>query len=461
MGDFDLMVIGSGSGLEVSSEAAERGLSVAVVEEGPFGGTCLNRGCIPSKMLIHCADLMETVQRFEAFGIKARVEAVDWQFIVQRASEEVDADARSVEEGNRQVPNISVFKGGGKFVGPKTLEVNGERITATTVVVAAGSRPSIPDIAGLDDVPYITSDQALRLQQQPRRLAIVGGGYIAAELAHFYGALGTEVTLIHRGPSMLRAEDRDVARRFTEVYQRRFDLLLNSRVSRAYRDGGEVALEVSSDGREKTVTVDALLLATGRVPNTDLLEVENTGIEVDERCFIVTDRYLETGAPGIWALGDIVGKYLLKHSANLEAAYVANNIFNPENRVAVDYHAMPHAIFASPQVAGVGLTEQDAEARGIPYEARHLRLFEHRLRLVHRGPRRLREGAGPSRDQGDPGLPHHRHRRFNAGPGGDQRNAGRPHHRRHYPVDLRPPGAARGGPEGLWCASSLTMAGSR
>ena len=168
---------------------------------------------------------------------------------------------------------------------------------------------------------------------------------------------------------MLRAEDRDVARRFTEVYQRRFDLLLNSRVSRAYRDGGEVALEVSSDGREKTVTVDALLLATGRVPNTDLLEVENTGIEVDERGFIVTDRYLETGAPGIWALGDIVGKYLLKHSANLEAAYVANNIFNPENRVAVDYHAMPHAIFASPQVAGVGLTEQDAEARGIPYEA--------------------------------------------------------------------------------------------
>ena len=369
MGDFDLMVIGSGSGLEVSSEAAERGLSVAVVEEGPFGGTCLNRGCIPSKMLIHCANVMETVQRSEAFGIKARVEAVDWQFIVQRASEEVDADARSVEEGNRQVPNISVFKGRGKFVGPKTLEVNGERITATTVVVAAGSRPSIPDIAGLDDVPYITSDQALRLQQQPRRLAIVGGGYIAAELAHFYGALGTEVTLIHRGPSMLRAEDRDVARRFTEVYQRRFDLLLNSRVSRAYRDGGEVALEVSSDGREKTVTVDALLLATGRVPNTDLLEVENTGIEVDERGFIVTDRYLETGAPGIWALGDIVGKYLLKHSANLEVAYVANNIFNPENRVAVDYHAMPHAIFASPQVAGVGLTEQDAEARGIPYEA--------------------------------------------------------------------------------------------
>lgn len=163
MNKFDIMGIGSGSDLEVSADASDWGLTVAVVEEGPFGGTCLNRGCIPSKMLIHCADIMETIQNAEKFGIKARVESVDWQHIIRRVSEEVDGDARAVEEGNRQSPNVTVFKGTGKFVSEKTLEVNGEQISAETIVIAAGSRPSVPDIPRLEGVPYITSDQALRL----------------------------------------------------------------------------------------------------------------------------------------------------------------------------------------------------------------------------------------------------------------------------------------------------------
>ncbi len=148
MATFDVIVIGTGSGLEVSSDAADRGLSVAVVEEGPFGGTCLNRGCIPSKILIHCADVMETIQRAELFGIKATVESVNWQHIIHRASHEVDNDARSIEEGNRQHPMITVYKGRGRFVGEKTVEVNGEQITADTVVIAAGTRPSVPEIPG-------------------------------------------------------------------------------------------------------------------------------------------------------------------------------------------------------------------------------------------------------------------------------------------------------------------------
>jgi len=364
---FDLIVIGSGSGLEVSSEAADRGLSVAVVEHGPFGGTCLNRGCIPSKMLIHSADVMETIQRAQLFGIKAEVSAVDWDFIIKRASDSVDGDARSVEEGNRQHANISVLRGTGRFVGEKILDVSGEQITASTIVVAAGTRPRVPEIDGLADVPFITSDEALRLSKQPRRLIILGGGYIAAELAHFFGALGTEVTIVHRGPRLLRQEDDDVAVRFTEVFQRRFNVLLNTDVQRAQRDGDEIAVKMVSDGEAVTLTADALLLAVGRISNSDLLDVAKAGVAVDDDGFVMTDEHLETNVPGIWALGDIVGRYLLKHSANLEAAYVANNIFNPDNKVAVDYHAMPHAIFASPQVASVGLTEQTAKERGIPY----------------------------------------------------------------------------------------------
>ena len=174
MKSFDLIVIGSGSGLEVSAEAAQMGLSVAVVESGPFGGTCLNRGCIPSKIPIHCADVMETIQRAELFGIKARVDSVDWEYIIRRAYDEIDGEAQGIEEGNRQAPNIDVYKGDGKFVGHKTLEVNDDRISGETIVIAAGIRPSVPDIPGLADVPYLTSDQALRLPGQPGRLGHSG-----------------------------------------------------------------------------------------------------------------------------------------------------------------------------------------------------------------------------------------------------------------------------------------------
>ena len=320
-----------------------------------------------SKMLIHCADVMETIQRSEIFGIKAKVESVDWKAIIRRVYDEIDADAQSIEDGNRESPNISVYKGTGRFVGEKTLEVNGERISAETVLIAAGTRPSIPDIPGLQEVPHITSDEALRLSEQPKRLAIIGGGYIAAEMAHFFGALGTEVTIIHRRPLLLREEDQQVAKRFTEVFQRKFKMLLSAETTRVSQNNAGINLDVSVNGGVEKVTADTLLFATGRIPNTDLLDVQATGVEFDQRGFIETDEYLETGVPGIWALGDIVGEYLLKHSANLEAAYAANNMFNPDDKVPVDYHAMPHAIFSSPQVAGVGVTEEEAREQELDY----------------------------------------------------------------------------------------------
>ena len=256
------------------------------------------------------------------------------------------------------------------------LEVNGESISGETIVIAAGTRPPVAEIPGLDSVPHVTSDQALRLPEQPRRLAIVGGGYIAAEMAHFFGALGTEVTLIQRGPTLLRTEDEDVSHRFTEVYQRKFNLLLSAQVSRAFYDGTQVVLDVLVNGRTDQVTVDTLLMATGRVPNTDLLHVDKTGVETDPRGFVKTDEYLETSVRGVWTLGDIVGRCLLKHSANLEAAYVANNIFNPDHKVAVDYRAMPHAIFASSQAASVGLTEQEARNSGVSYSTASYDYFD-------------------------------------------------------------------------------------
>jgi dihydrolipoamide dehydrogenase len=316
------------------------------------------------------------IRRAGMFGIAAQVSALDWDFIVKRVVNTIDREAQAVEEGNRQHPNITVFKGTGRFVEHKVLEVGNERIAAETIVIAAGTRPRVPDIDGLTDVPFITSDEALRLPKQPRRLVIVGGGYITAELAHFFGALGTEVIIVHRGPRLLRLEDDDVSARFTEVYQKRFTMLLNTVVRRAYRDGEGIGLEVTSDGRKRTLTTDALLLAAGRVPNTDLLDLVKAGVAMDERGFIKVDKYLQTDVPGVWALGDIVGRYLLKHSANLEAAHVAHNIFNAESRMPVDYHAMPHAVFASPQVASVGLTERQVREEGLPYVASTYKYYD-------------------------------------------------------------------------------------
>ena len=362
---FDLIVVGMGSGAEVSAAGASRGWRTAIVESGPFGGTCLNRGCIPSKMLVHVADVARTVRRARLFGIDATIDRVDWDFIVERVFSEIDADAANIEEANRRSEGIEVVKGDARFIGPKLLDVDGRRLTSDTIVIAAGSRPDVPEIAGLEGVRMHTSDDVMRLERQPERLVIMGGGYVAAELGHVFDALGTEVTIVSRGPRLLSDEDEEVSSRFTQAYARRFDLRLDANVTAVSRRGSDIALRLERDGQPDEVVGDALLAATGRVPNTDLLEVERCGIELDDKGFIKTDAYMRTNVPGVWALGDIVGEYMLKHSANLEAAHVAHNLLHPDDLQAVDYHAMPHAIFGSPQVGSVGLVEREARERGV------------------------------------------------------------------------------------------------
>ncbi len=367
MQEFDLIVIGTGSGLEVSAAAADRGWRVAVVDEGPFGGTCLNRGCIPSKMLIHSADLIDQIRGARQFGIDAEVRAIDWGAIVRRVSETIDADAREVEEGNREQPNVTVFKDTARFISERTLDVGGESIHAKTVVIAAGSRPQVPEIPGLAEVTYLTSDNVMRLERQPRSMVVLGGGATAVELAHFFGALGTEVTIVQRGQRLLSQVDDAVGDRLTEAYRRRFNVLTETSARSVRQAGDEVQVKIDGPSGHRTVSAEALLVALGRVPNTDVLAAARGGVALDARGFVRTDEYLETNVRGVWALGDIVGRYLLKHSANLEAGYATHNILYPDEKVAVDYTAMPHAIFSSPQVASVGLTERAVRERGRPY----------------------------------------------------------------------------------------------
>jgi mycothione reductase len=379
---FDFMVIGTGSGLDVANVAANQGQTVAVVEKGPIGGTCLNRGCIPSKHLLYHADVLETVERADEYKIDATVETVEFGEIVREVTEDVQEDSESIRRGLRSSSQHTLFEGEATFVDDRTVEISGGEtdgvvVEADTVLVAAGTRPAVPPIDGIETVDYMTSTEALNRETPPDHLVVIGGGYIAAELGHFFGTFGSDVTIIGRRPTLLPEADEAVGRAFTERYAERFTVHTGHAATAVSDDDGEYTVEAFPyeygeepgivDGAEGVrVTGDELLVAAGRVPNTETLNVAAAGIETDDRGFIETDEYLRTTADEVWALGDIVGEYLLKHSANHEARTAARNIFG-DGLEAVDYSAMPFAVFASPEVAGVGAREADLRAEGREY----------------------------------------------------------------------------------------------
>ncbi|MFN7991362.1 MAG: dihydrolipoyl dehydrogenase [Candidatus Micrarchaeia archaeon] len=363
MEKFDLIVIGGGSGLDVVSAAAAKGMRVALIEEGPMGGTCLNRGCIPSKILIHAADVMQEIKKAPEFGITVGKVSVDFGKVMSRARV-VDEDARGIEESIRRSKNITLFKERGRFVGPKTLRVGDKEISSDRIVIAAGTRPAVPTVEGLASVPYMTSDDALRLDHLPERLIIIGGGYISCELAHFFSSMGSKVVILQRNVRLLPDEDEEVSLKFTELFSKQCEVHLKFALKRVEKKGGNI---VAWDAEGKSLEGTDLLVATGRVPNSDILEVSKAGIKTDKHGYIESGGFMETNVPGVYVLGDIAGKYLFKHSANLEAEYVAHNILEPQKRIEVDYTAMPHAVFSHPQVAGVGATEQQLKEGGHDY----------------------------------------------------------------------------------------------
>ncbi|MEK6826456.1 MAG: FAD-dependent oxidoreductase, partial [Nanoarchaeota archaeon] len=316
---FDVIVIGAGSGLTISSKAAALGLKVAIIERGPFGGTCLNRGCIPSKMLIHSADVMEIIKNSGTFGIESKVSKVDWKKIQKRVWNMIDEDARSIEEGNRNTKNITVYKRQAKFIDKKILKVGNELITAEKIFICAGTRPSISPIEGLEKIKYYTSDNVMRLKKQPKKMIIIGGGYIAAELGHFFSSLGTEVTMVVRS-SLLKNEDEEIAKKFTEIVSKKYNVMLETDTVKVSKKGKNILLIVKQKGKLKKLNANILLIATGRVPNTDILDVKKTGVKINDSGYIKVNGYMETNVPGIWAIGDIAGIYFFKHSANLEAS---------------------------------------------------------------------------------------------------------------------------------------------
>ncbi len=363
---FDLCIIGSGSGNTIIDERF-RGRSVALIDSGTFGGTCLNVGCIPTKMYVYPADLAHTPDHAGPLGVELGRPVVDWPAIRDRIFGRVDRISRDGEQGRRDDPDITVLTAEARFTGPRRLRVGEDTIVAERVVIAAGSRPVIPTVPGLADVGYHTSDDIMRLGSLPRSMVILGGGYVAAEFAHVFAAFGTEVTVVNRSQRLLSRQDRDVAERFTDEIGRRLDLRLGSTIDRLVpRPGGGVLATIAGDTPGE-VGADVLLIATGRRPNGDRLDLGTAGVAVDDDGFVVVDPYQRTTAPGVFALGDVSSHHMLKHVANHEARVVQHNLLHPDALVRSDHRYVPQAIFSDPQVASVGVTEAEAELRGIAY----------------------------------------------------------------------------------------------
>ena len=361
MEEFDLIVIGSGSGLDVASAMASRGNKVAVVEPGRLGGTCLNRGCIPSKMLIHRADIIREIEGSERFGIDASVNNIDFERIIEEVNSEVHGSSESIEKSLENSENHTLYREEARFVDEKKIELKETRrqIKAEKIVVAAGSRPFIPPIEGVEDTEFWVSTDALNPDYRPESIIMVGGGYISMELAHFYGSMGAQVTILERGDQLLKREDKNISQKITELAEARYNVELGLSASKIMEREGKKVVKAEKNGEEVEFVADEILMAAGRVPNSDTMEVENAGIETTDRGFVKTNEEMETTVEGVYALGDIADNWMFKHSANHEAQIVFRNLISQGHRL--DYPAMPHAVFTSPQIAGVGKTEQQLE----------------------------------------------------------------------------------------------------
>ena len=363
---FDLCIIGTGSANTIPDRRfAEQ--QIAIVEQGTFGGTCLNVGCIPTKMYVYPADLARVPAEAARLGVDLQLRGVRWADIRDRIFGRVDERAARSEKRRRESENITVYSQPAHFVGPRRLDVgDGVVIEAERFVIGAGSRVVRPDIEGLEAVSVHTSDTVMRLDRLPTSMIIIGGGYVAAEFAHVFSAFGTRVTVINRSGRLLRSADLDVSQRFTDLMSRRLDLRLDTRVERVQAaSGGGVTAHLAVSGTEDTVSAEVLLLATGRRPNGDRLGLPATGVEVDDEGFVIVDEHQQTTAAGIFALGDVCSHRMLKHVANHEAKIVQHNLLHPGSMISSDHRFVPQAVFSEPQIASVGLTEQQANEDGL------------------------------------------------------------------------------------------------
>jgi len=376
-GVYNVVVIGAGTaGLVTAAGTAGLGGRVALIERNLMGGDCLNFGCVPSKALISSARLVQRIRESEKWGLDRQSP----QFVFEKIFERMRARRAKIAPNDSQERfeslGVDVFRGEARFISPDEIEVDGRKLRARNFVIATGSRAVVPKIEGIDQVRYFTNETIFdELKAKPESMIVLGGGPIGCELAQTFCRLGTQVTIIQRGDQLLPKEDRDVA----EFLERR---LINEGVriiknvdarSVATTDAGKIALEFldRQPGRlaERTFFADALLIAIGRNPNLQSLDLKSAGVDVNERGVRVTD-YLQTSQRHIYAVGDVIGPFLFTHMADAQARVVVRNILMPFQflRQKMDYSVVPWCTYTDPEVAHVGLGEKEAQQKNLDYD---------------------------------------------------------------------------------------------
>ncbi|MDO3639267.1 mycothione reductase [Mycolicibacterium arseniciresistens] len=370
MADFDIAIIGTGSGNSVLDDRY-LGKRVAIAEKGLFGGTCLNVGCIPTKMFVYAAGVAQQIHDSARFGVDAHVDAVRWTDIVSRVFGRIDPLASGGEQYRRSSPDVEVFASHARFApagsgadGYRLRTDDGDEFTADQVVLAAGSRATVPPAILDCGVAYHTSDSIMRISELPEHIVIVGGGFVAAEFAHVFSSLGSRVTIVLRGTTMLTHCDDTICERFTDIAGKKWEIRSRRNIVSGKSDDSGVTLHLD-DG--SNLHADTLLVATGRIPNGDQLDAHHAGVKVEDG-LVVVDDFQRTTARNVYALGDISSPYQLKHVANHEARVVKHNLLqdwdDTDNLMPANHRNVPSAVFTEPQIASVGLTENEARAAG-------------------------------------------------------------------------------------------------
>lgn len=364
MENYDLIIIGTGSAMNYINPIIDSNpkIRIAVIDKDEPGGICLTRGCIPSKILLYPAELIRELETASTFGIKLEIKNIDFLAIMERMRRKIGEDIEAIKESLADNPYLDYYHESAEFIAPYTLKVGEKTLHSEIIFLCTGSKPTIPPIKGLEEAGYLTSDTVLKLTKCPKKLAILGGGYIAAEYGHFFSAMGAEVTVIGRNSRFLPQEEPEISRLASMKMSEYMQILTNHEAIEIQKEGNgqkTVTAKERNSEQEVKITVDEILVATGRVPNTDILHPERAGIKTNIHGWIMVNEYLETSQPNIWAFGDANGKYLLKHVANYESGIVYLNAILKE-KVKVDYHAVPHAVFSHPEIAGVGMKELGA-----------------------------------------------------------------------------------------------------
>lgn len=371
----DLVILGSGStAFAAALKAADLGKTAVMTESRTVGGTCVNRGCLPSKNLIEAARIYWEAQHPRFPGLGGKTLDLDFRALIAGKDEVIHSyRAKKYESILSDSDKITIVQGHAAFTDPHTVSVDGHTLRGEQVLVATGSRPAIPEIPGLRDVPYLTSDlltsdEPLELFDQPRSMVVLGGGYIGLELAQLFGRLGTRVTLLQRSERILSTYEPEVSIAVRDaLVAEGLDIRTGVHVRRVQRDGAGVEILTTRDGRDEVVRAERLLVATTRVPNTDGIGAERAGLELDARGFVTVDAELRSNVPHIWAAGDVIGTHTDSQMATPVGAHdgniAAGNALGAERR-SVDHAVLPRAIFTDPQVGVVGLTDAEANARG-------------------------------------------------------------------------------------------------